>query len=188
MAKSKKENASVRIRKAEFSGAEDKFYAPGDDIRNCCISLIRGGLEAATARFPELQEELGKCAIVLARYYQEAFLAEDKIPALMHKLNEDLKAISPTASEACLAEVARSMLTYYGIAQRETSGHKDLTKPQVEKIAAVGTLMGHFDEEDRRSFTKLLANNRIYPEELDREPMEGVIIENEDRKDTEEAK
>jgi hypothetical protein len=176
MTEEKKEKAIVRIRKAEFAGAEDKFYAPSDDIRNCSLSIIRGGLEAVTARYPELQEKLSECAVALAEYYQQAFLAEDKVPALMSALTKKLFEIDETAARLCLSEIAISMLTYYGVAQRETTGHADLTKPQIERIASVGAMLAWLDEEDRKKVTKILSVNRLYPEELDRDPQEGQII------------
>ena len=37
--------AKIRLRKGEFVGREDKFYAPSDDVRNCAPGIIRGALD-----------------------------------------------------------------------------------------------------------------------------------------------
>jgi hypothetical protein len=176
----KKEKSTVRIRRAEFAGAEDKFYAPSDDIRNCYLPIVRGGLQAAAEAYPELSDDLCECAKAYAEYYQSAFLAEDKVDVLVKKLYDSLSHINSQAVSVCAAAITRAMLIYYGTAQRETSGHKDLTKPQIEKIAAIGTILSQLDADDRSTVESILTKARVYPKELDREPQEGEVIERED--------
>jgi hypothetical protein len=183
----KKEKTTVRIRRAEFAGAEDKFYAPADDIRQCYRPIVRGGIQAAAEAHPELNEDLVRCAQAYGEYNQAAFLSEDKVDVLVKKLYDSLASIDQHAVSVCADFITRSMLTYYGVAQRETSGHVDLVKPKIEKIAAIGSFLSTLSKEDRETVVEILEKKRQYPEELDREPQEGVIFEREDSKNKEEA-
>jgi hypothetical protein len=78
---------TVRVRRAQFSGQEDKWMAPHDDIRNCMPAIIRAGLEMAYACRPELQDGLCACAGALA-IEQNLPLRQVPIPALHAKLRE----------------------------------------------------------------------------------------------------
>ena len=167
--------STMRIRKAEFSGAEDKFYAPSDDIRNCARGIIKGALEAALENAPHEKEGLLVCAEALAKFHQDAFLSEEKVPEIMGHLIEGLNGSG--CGMGCLANIGKAMLTYYAVAQRETSGHKDATNKNIERISAIGSILGGLTPEDRASVTRILTRNRIYPEELGREAQEGLIFE-----------
>lgn len=172
----KKHKPSVRIRRAEFAGQDDKFYAPSDDIRNCYLPIVRGGLEAAAACHPDYNDELCKCSQILAEYYQDAFLVEKPVVDLMHEVNLKLQAIDSDVVSICMLHICLSMMTYYGVAQRETSAFPDLTKPQIEKIAGLGTLLSKVRDQDRLEIIDTLVRNRVYADELDRPVQEGIIL------------
>lgn len=170
----------IRIRKAEFTGQEDKFYAPHDDIRNCFRPIVKAALQVAYEEAEDAATSAGlmDCAKLMARYYEDAFLAKRPVPELLGDL---VKALAATgAGSLFLSSLGRAFLLYYGTAQRETSQHGDPNQEQIQSIAAVGSMLAALPDERRRQVRAWLREEGAYPEELDRNPPPGTVKEAED--------
>jgi len=168
---------AVRIRKAEFTGQEDKFYAPADDIRNCYLPIVKGALEAAYAERPDLREGLCGAAKALAAFYKRAFLAEATVPELLGEVYGTLAHEGPEVLAVVADAVMRGMLAYYATAQREVVNDRDLTQREVERIAAVGALFAKMRPMAREELEDVLQRAGQYPPELARPPQEGAVEE-----------
>jgi len=166
----------MRLRKAEFAGREDKFYAPADDLRNCMVPIIRAGLVLGSACTAD-QEGARECAKALAAYCEGALLAKEKVPDLLGKLLADMNAAGEGSALACLAGIACSALCWYGSASRETSAHADLGASGIREIAEAGVLLAKLPENRRKQLTTWLQEAGAWPAQLDWPPPAGMIRE-----------
>jgi hypothetical protein len=169
----------VRIRRAEFAGQDDKFYAPSDDIRNCFIPITRGALEAMSYSKDETEDVL-KLAEILGTFYQDAFLAAATLAELMGGLMEKLDELNPRVVAEYSRRLTEAMCMYYATAQRETSFEKDLSPRAIEEVVVKGTLLARLPVDRRATVDQWLRECGSYPVELDREVQQGVVIGKED--------
>lgn len=179
---------ALRIRRSQFSGQEDKWLAPHDDIRNCMPAIIRAGLEMAYAWRPELKDGMCTCAAALAQFGKGALLAKKPVPDLIRELQGKFEEAGMPATAACLDGIARSALAYYATALRETSAHADLTSSEVQDIAKIGALLSRLPAERQAQVIEWLKESGGYPEALDRPAPPGKLVDPETGKEDDEGK
>jgi len=166
---------TVRIRKSEFVGREDKFYAPGDDIRNCMHGIIKGALMAAAGKYPDLMEELCQLGAALGTYSTQTVVAAETVPELMYKFKQELKNVSVLARAVCMEELAIGVLNYFGAANRETSGHPDMTVPDVAHFTEQASWLSSLPDVRRKQVQDDMKVYSEYNIALDRAKLEGEL-------------
>lgn len=162
----------VRIRKAEFQGQEDKFYAPAADIRNCMAPMIKAALDAAFQDHEATQSQMKQVVEGLAAFYEGAYTGEDKLPALESKL---AGALNCPYGKKFLVELAFALLRNYVRAQRETVSDPELCQSEVALFTEGAGIMAKLDEADRKTVKKLLKFEELYHPFIDKDKPLGVI-------------
>ena len=168
---------SVRIRKAEFQGQEDKFYAPASDLRNCMAPMIKAALDAAYEDESISPQEAVVVSGALAEFYQNAYAGDEKLPEMEHTLAEALEC--PYGAKF-LIELAYAVLRNYVRAQRETVSDEDLCQSEVSLFTEGAGIMAKLDEEDRKTVKKLLKFEGLYQPLIDKGKPRGVIKDGQD--------
>ena len=164
----------LRIRKAEYNGLEDKFYAPADDIRNLFIPLVRGALESAEVKRPELKEGLSSVAKTLADYYKSSFMGEDTTVDSIGRLVEGA-GDTEEAMAVFLRELALGTLVYAHQALREVTSDPDLTEANASRIVCEGSLLADLPREYAMEVKDILRKSGVWQKELARPKPKGVV-------------
>ena len=163
---------SVRIRKAEFQGQEDKFYAPASDLRNCMAPMIKAALDAAFQDHTATQSQMRQVTEGMAAFYEKAYTGEEKLPELEHALAE---ALNCPYGKKFLIELAYAVLRNYVRAQREVVSDEDLCQSEVALFTEGAGIMAKLDEADRKTVKKLLKFESLYQPLIDKDKPRGVI-------------
>lgn len=167
---------AVRIRHPQFSGREDKFYAPHDDIRQCTYGIIMGALEAASTQHPDLMDAFGSCAVAMAEFNNRCLTEKKPAYELLGDMVAKLKEY-PEAWSLISQAITLGMLQYWAVAARETTFDKDIAEDQIRDLTVQGLLLSALGKDDReavRSILRKYETNRLG--ELDRPLQTGKVI------------
>jgi hypothetical protein len=153
------------------------MFSPARDISLITYPIIKGALDAAYNKQPELQEEFNKAAIILADYCNKIITDKRNIVEILRELKQKIVAeLSEKVWNILTEELTYGFLLNFGEGAREATDSKVLLDRQVAALTEIGSVLSELDAEDRTKVIKMLKVAGAYEKELDRKPIVGKIL------------
>ncbi len=167
----------IRLRHPTLFGENDRMFSPARDISLIAYPIIKGALDAAYEKRPELRESMNQAARLLAQFCSSAVSDKAALPDLLGILRTELsRAVDDTTRHIVMEELAISFLLNFGIAAREAVDSKVLLDSQIAALTEQGSTLSELDPDDRKTLAKALRKAGLYEKALDRKPIVGKVL------------